>query len=713
MVGVWALFKVFVLACPSLASASQLASRSSRHALALQSRTEAQASAHRSAERASLRRLQERSVTDIDTATLVSTLQEVVQGIEQEQENGRTTLSGGESDCKATQEGLQRAITDASRVAARNRDDVGELSAVAKDLDATIESLQAQIKESSAELDKIQRRRIGLSKTYSEDQKRSQVSLQQLERVIDAVRVKLGNGPHEPREGGRAFIGLGEEVAVLEQLQQGLVDVPTDATAAPAFLQMHRTAGSPKKKNLGKLQEDETNVLKKSQAREQEYRKQVNALADLQKDEEEELQKLEQELASQRTAAADKWQQVAEANRTMANAVRSMQRDQDMLEEVQAKCEMTAAFHSGQIDLRSSQTTLLSSAIKLLESMDVGMFLAKDVHALPGNALPSFLQLSADNADSTELIEPKAFVQEQTSLGTESEEETSSGAATGGPFDKVIQMMQGLIDSLRDQANEDTQQFQFCQKSIGQLRRQRLSKRAAFDVQSSEIRWAKVATARLGDQVKFLSSELQRLDDLVVSAKAAADKEIGVVNKEIEDHNLAKQVVSQVVTVLVQLCELPAPAPAWSFAQTESNSTGQASTRGSSCSEATGALQGVLAKLTQQHQAAGAYVKAVSAQAGQAAREATANKNQRSLELTKAKASLANREAEMMKAKEDQKNAKQDLMLLEEQKKKLDQSCGPGSKETHSERMARRKEEIEALKSALSVLNGESLPDPA
>eukprot|EP00971_Amphidinium_carterae_P014949 295231-Amphidinium_carterae.1 len=33
------------------------------------------------------------------------------------------------------------------------------------------------------------------------------------ERVIDAVRVKLGNGPHEPREGGRAFIGLGEEAS--------------------------------------------------------------------------------------------------------------------------------------------------------------------------------------------------------------------------------------------------------------------------------------------------------------------------------------------------------------------------------------------------------------------------------------------------------------------------------------------------------------------
>jgi len=700
-----------LLGAPVLTSASQLASRSSRHALSLRSRAETQASAHRSATRAKLRMLQERSVADIDTATLVSTLQEVVQGIEQEQENGRSTMAESESTCKATQEGLQRAITDAGRVADRNRDDVAELSAVAKDLDATIESLKSQIKQSSAELDKIQKRRIDLSKTYSDDQKRSQVSLQQLERVIDAVRGRMRNSPHEPRGSDRAFIGLGEEVAVLEQLQQGLVDVPAaTAAAAPAFLQTQRAAGTPTN-SLGKLQSDETDIMKASQAREQEYRKQVNALADLQKDEEEELQKLEEELAAQRTAAADKWQQVAEANRTMANALRSMQRDEDMLEEVKAKCEMTAAFHSGQIDLRSSQTTWLNSAIKLLESMDVGMFLAKDVHALPGNALASFLQLSSDTADNSELLEQTALVQEDSTQGTEADTDLSTEENAGGPFDKVIQMMRSLIDSLRDQANEDTQQFQFCQTSIGQLRRQRLAKRAAFDVQASEIRWAKVATARLGDQVKFLASELKRLEDLVISSKAAAEKEIGVVQKEIEDHNLAKQVLSQVVTVLVQLCELPAPAPAWTgFVQTEANST---SSRGSTCSEATGALGGALDKLTQQNQAASAYVKAVSAQANQAAQEATANKNQRSLELTKAKSALANREAEMMKAKEDQKNSKQDLMLLEEQKKKLDQSCGPGSKETHSERMARRKEEIDALKSALSVLNGESLPEPA
>jgi len=717
---------IIIWLLPSLSLGSQLTKRSSRHALALRSTAESRAAAHRSAAKRRLLMLEHHRSGDVDTATLVTTLQEVVEGIMQEQDNGKKALADSKASCKETTKGLESAITEASRVADRTKDDVAALTAVAEDLEATIGSLKEQIEASSKELDKIQRRRLRLSKTYGEDQKRSQVSLQQLERVIEAVRGKLMPHPHKAEDEGRAFMGLSEEVSVLEQLRHGLVAGDTQQpSSAPAFLQMQRevtVAGKPGNRKLSKLEEDESKIVKASEGRAQEYRKQVNALADLQKDEEEELQKLEQELASQQTAAADKWQQVAEAKRTLANSHRSVQRDAEMLEQVEAKCARTAAFHEGQIDLRSAQSSLLSAAIKLLETMDVGMFIAKDMHALPGGGSLSFIQTAAEDDDSSS-DEAGARASQMVGLlqdlsSDSAEEAASFGVSSGGPFDKVIGLMKSLIDSLRDQANEDTEQFQFCQNSIRQLRRQRLAKKAASDVQASEIRFAKVALARLSDQVDFLNSELQRLDDAIEKSKSEAEKETQEVTKQIQDHDLAMQIVSQVVTVLVQLCDLPEPGSSWNFIQGEavankSSTEVSDSARGSTCSEASGALQGALQKLSEQNKAANAYIKALDSQVKQAAKDATVNRNQRSLELSKAKSAQSNRNAELQKAKQDKKSSEEDLQLLEEQKKQLDKSCGPGSKESHSERMARRKDEIDALKSALSVLNGESLPEPA
>merc|ERR1719310_759489 len=80
----------------------------------------------------------------------------------------------------------------------------------------------------------------------------------------------------------------------------------------------------------------------------------------------------------------------------------------------------------------------------------------------------------------------------------------------------------------------------------------------------------------------------------------------------------------------------------------------------------------------------------------------------RNTELTSTKAARAQRASELATATKDEKEAEKELKLIDDAKKELEHSCS--HVETREEKMARRKDEIGALKEALNVLNGEAIP---
>mmetsp|Transcript_52993 Transcript_52993/g.123189 ORF Transcript_52993/g.123189 Transcript_52993/m.123189 type:complete len:244 (+) Transcript_52993:1-732(+) len=82
--------------------------------------------------------------------------------------------------------------------------------------------------------------------------------------------------------------------------------------------------------------------------------------------------------------------------------------------------------------------------------------------------------------------------------------------------------------------------------------------------------------------------------------------------------------------------------------------------------------------------------------------------NQRSKDLASAKAAMSKRANDFAVAEGDRKEGKKSLELVEKAKKAIEQKCSV--KQSHEERMARRQDEIDALKSAFKVLNGEEIP---
>merc|ERR1719359_666914 len=114
-----------------------------------------------------------------------------------------------------------------------------------------------------------------------------------------------------------------------------------------------------------------------------------------------------------------------------------------------------------------------------------------------------------------------------------------------GPFDSVTKMISGLISSLKAQANEEVNQHQFCQDSLGKNRRDRIAKKNSIDTLTSTIRLSEVAIVRLDDDLKYLTQEIQRLSDAQSSEAKDLKKETKRVDEEHRTHKEADEVVTK------------------------------------------------------------------------------------------------------------------------------------------------------------------------
>jgi len=278
----------------------------------------------------------------------------------------------------------------------------------------------------------------------------------------------------------------------------------------------------------------------------------------------------------------------------------------------------------------------------------------------------------------------------------------ATAGAQGGPFDGVKDMISTLITSLKDQANSEANQHQFCQEGLAQNRRDRTSKLNEIDGKASELRRAQLAGKRLSAEVAFVESEVTRLKVGAETEDTQLRDETKRLDKQMEQHKLASNIVGQTISVLRQLCGLESSGAQLLQLQ-------EASKRGSQCSEAVDLLSQAQQKFKDQNVVAKAYLDQYTELAGSAKSAMEAAARERDLELSQGRASLASREEAAARAKSDLKAAKADLELIVTGAEDIAKSCGPGV-ETPEQRMKRRQEEIDALKNALSVLEGEAVP---
>jgi len=689
--------------------------------------------------------------------TVIGTLMELAQGIDEERDKSRDLAKDRAKQCKVSQTEVKNSIRDGNRTAEEARLDLQAIDAEVQGTQANIKGIKEQMQTAADELARVTEELKDLRVQKMSATSMSQVALQQVEAVL--ATASLRQQRERRRRSSKSSSQLTAQVSYLHELGSRLsLSAPEGPSPVPSFLQRAASGGRHGDSSAGSdarsvLASDRQELMASRDSAVKGFEEQESKLVELLKIQRDEVKKLEANLAEQQPILADKLKQSAEVNLTLGMAERGLKRDDDIMGALQEQCEFTAAGAEKLNSLRLQMSDLLRMPAKLLRKMDTMLFLSKDLQSLKESSI-SFVQLGrragragharhggiagtvreamrarlwrsatgrqppARQRDAPALAEAAA-----PAAGAEMLQEASAAA---GPFDDVVQVIQGLISSMREQANEDTERHQWCADSRSENLNDRIKAKDALDTLGAEIRWAKAAITRLTEEMSFFEVEITRLRKAAAKAQEDHDFETERIHGTVKDHKEAYDIVSKVAIVVRELCEMDGQTFLLQRNRTAARQSAQRSGSGGplllfqrsaagtgsrfdNCVEADKLIEEAMVKIDELNEASLSYTRdfqdlslAIKHKMEEAADESANN-------LAKAQTASAKRQSELAAAEGDQKTRKEDLRLLEEAMAELEKNCGP-SVETPEARLQRRQEEIDALKNALKVLEGQEIP---
>lgn len=645
---------------------------------------------------------------------IAAALGDIIDRVNAAQATAKDLSKARGKNCSGTTRQLEDAIAEAEEDEKDAADDLGDLTAETAGSQSEIDGIRSQISSTSKEIDSLIDQLKQMRERNSQAKTTSANSLQQINDVVN--RASLSQRPRNLRTPLAAARGqlerlqeLGSELAAAPQgLEPGpalLLQTGSKAGTGSAAKLRARRRGEITDGQIEELIEADKDQLRRAQGAawkgfDEEEKKTIELIEAKRK----ELQLLEDSLRKEVPLLADRLRRGAAANRSLVAAKRGVARDHHILDATAEKCMLMQEYTAENMNHRSALAAQLKMARAIIKSLDPSMaFIEEDIRAVR-EAPSAFMQTA---------VRVRSRARDAWSSG-QGDSYSSSEAQTvrnRAPFDNVKDMIQALIANLREQANSDTDRHQFCLEGAGKIRRQRIRAEASVDEIQSEIRRDQHSIAHLEEQLTFFEKEVDRLQRSRDHAKAEYADEQRRIRDEREDYEEDKNIIEKVSYTLAELCDLDQPV-----LLQRSNSTNRIQRRArigdrkqGQCTEALNMLKKAVVLLDFTSHQLFQYIDDFEHFTSLIVDDSAAAGAEALHSILETKEALAKRKQALALGKEDLRTAKKDLKLVVKSAEELQQNCGPHI-DTREERMARRSDEIDALKDALSVLEGESVP---
>jgi uncharacterized protein YoxC len=693
-----------------------------------------------------------------DMQQIVTTLGEVVEGIEAERTKAKEFSESLGKECDESLEPVKKAVNRRSGIIGGLEQDLEDLNTEAAGLESTINGLKDDIQKSKDKAADLDSRLEKLRESEVKNAQLFEVGVREVDEVISragALARRKAAKLQVPSK--RPAYSENDQVSSLQQLGRQLSFARSGDGAGPrddlggapeSFLQTAAAADGTSRGPEAVLMADKSDVLKAQNSTQTAFEVEERRLQDLVDIEKKRLQVLEASLKDQQPILTEKLKQATETSSLFEMSKRNLLRDRTLLNMTIALSRKISDGQDFMDPKRHEILNLVKMPIKMLESMDMASFLSRDLQHL--SAAPALVQVAAksragsrarskkeesftaqmalatseEDGAAAEPADPQDTVESLPQLPAAAALQESSGAAEG-PFDKVSEMLQALISALREEANDDAageDMRKWCVGAVKVNKKAKVMTQSTIDMLKTEAKWTQTAIDRLSDLVSFLGEEVPRLKAATEAADSMLKKMQAQVEAETKERLLTKDIVQRSIVVLIELCELDdsqlmlmangtAPVkrrPPPAFVQTKSEAL-LLTAKGSQCAEAAKTLRDAVSKVMEVNEEHSSYFHEFKSVADDLKDIIAVSTEERSADLTQCKSASAKRASDLAVAQEDLRHKTRDLELLGEEIKELEQSCGPRA-ETHEERTARRQDEIEALKNALSVLEGESIP---
>jgi prefoldin subunit 5 len=405
---------------------------------------------------------------------------------------------------------------------------------------------------------------------------------------------------------------------------------------------------------------------------------------------------------------AKKLEAKAKGEGDMGDTTDQMNEDTKYLEDLTATCgEKSKAFEARQ-QLRAEELEAIEKAIEIVSS-----------GAVAGNSdkhLPSLIQTSKGNAFAqlrASLSNDQAKVVQY--LQRRSKELNSrvlgmlAVRAAEDPFAKVKKMIKDLIVKLLEEANEEATHKGWCDTELGTNEHTRKEKTEAVETLTAEIEELEASIAKGTEDITLLSQQVADLAAAVSKATKLREAEKEKNAETISDAQEAQTAVAQALTVLKEFYAKAAKATA--LVQQEPPPVFSDEPYQGMGAES-GGIVGMLEVIESDFARLQAETKANEATAAkeyeQFMNDSEIDKTQKTSDIEHKEAKKQDEEHLLETKKADLEGTQKELNAALRYFDKLKPSC-VDSGVSYADRVARREAEIDSLKEALKVLNGEDL----
>jgi len=383
--------------------------------------------------------------------------------------------------------------------------------------------------------------------------------------------------------------------------------------------------------------------------------------------------------------------------------------DQEYLNNLEATCEQKSSDFEARQQLRAEEIEAINKAIEIISS-----------NAVRGNAknlLPGFVQeikvpvLAMLRAEMHHQAQEQVadFLRERAATLGSRVLSAMASRVSDDPFSKVKAMIKDLIVRLMEEANEEAEHKGWCDTELSTNEQTRSEKTDAVETLHAEIDQLEASIAKLTQDITELSAAVAELDAAMAKATKLRQEEKAENTQTIEDSQEAQTAVAQALTVLKEFYAKAGDATAL-VQQPEAPEIFDAPYKGMQSEN--GGVLGMLeviesdfARLESETKAAEAtqqkeYDAFMSDSKVDKAAKVTAIDHKTAKELDESQALVTQREDLEM----TQKELDAALAYFD----KLKPSCVDDGVSAE-DRNARRKEEIESLQEALTILAGEAI----
>jgi len=573
---------------------------------------------------------------------------------------------------------------------------IEQLKAIAEASNSKVEELGRNIAAHDSEINRLNKEKADATSErksekdeYLRLQKEYEQSLGALERALERVSAEDVDGP----EAATVLLQLRREVPSAEPALAALSQLGQEETGAPA---------------AAAYEFQSTSLVQTLEALHKKFRQQLSeaATAEANRAHNYDLVMLQvkdsltEETADKGRLAAEKAETAAVFSKVKGDLADTSKQVADakvLLQEIKATFQAKSSTYERNKKVRQDELKTLAKAIELMSATKLTQF----------SSAPALLLQTGRSTTGLSNTRSRvaAYLRRRANALASRNLQVLAAKVAANPFQRVVNMIENLIAKLKKDMNAESAHKAWCDKELkkSKLKRQAMSTRV-YEL-SAKVDQLTVEIAKVGKRIRTLDQEQANLAKAMSQAVATREKEKTSNEKTITEAQSGSTAVKQALVLLTEFYRGQASL----LQQGQQQAPEMAEYKGMQGSSK--GIMGMLEVIQSDFMQLGAETKAAEENAAREhdsfMSEAMAEKD--SKRKLSAKLSLRKDEMEFQKAQKA-KDVSESVAILTKAKQYfegLKQSCLDVQVD-YSERVARRQDEIAALKEAYKIVDSKS-----